>query len=145
MIDEALTRIVTRSISQQFQSLSWIQRLAPSAEAYRVMVRIGLERYRGSFNTCNFGEKKPHIGFCQEGQLKLVYRLVLLPVSRCTKLGDCGKLGLACCTNWETQHTELYLIPRLRNGMRTVFHKSVSPALKYVLSLFGRHAEPVGS
>ena len=66
MIDEALTRIVTRSISQQFQSLSWIQRLAQSAEAYRVMVRIVLARYRGSFNTRTFREKKPHIGFCHE-------------------------------------------------------------------------------
>ena len=37
------------------------------------MVRIGLARYRGSFNTRTFGEKKPHIGFCHEGQLELVY------------------------------------------------------------------------
>ena len=37
------------------------------------MVRIGLARYRGSFNTRTFGEKKPHICFCHEGQLELVY------------------------------------------------------------------------
>ena len=37
------------------------------------MVRIGLARYRGSFNTRTFGEKKPHIGFYHEGQLELVY------------------------------------------------------------------------
>ena len=40
------------------------------------MVRIGLARYRGSFNTRTFGEKKPHIGFCHEGELELVYHKV---------------------------------------------------------------------
>jgi len=43
------------------------------SDQYRVMVRIGLARYRGSFNTLTFGEKKPRIGFCHEGQLELVY------------------------------------------------------------------------
>jgi hypothetical protein len=38
-----------------------------------VIVRIELRRYRGSFNTLAFGENKPSIGFCHEGQLDLVY------------------------------------------------------------------------
>ena len=42
-------------------------------DQYRIMVRIGLARYRGSFHTLTFGEKKPRIGFCHEGQLELVY------------------------------------------------------------------------
>jgi hypothetical protein len=42
-------------------------------DQYRVMIRIGLARYRGSFNTFTFGAKKPQIGFCHEGQLELVY------------------------------------------------------------------------
>jgi hypothetical protein len=42
-------------------------------DQHRVMVRIGLARYRGSFETLTFGEKKPRIGFCHEGQLELVY------------------------------------------------------------------------
>jgi hypothetical protein len=43
------------------------------ADQYRVFVRIGLAKYRGSFNTLTFGENKPSIGFCQEGRLELVY------------------------------------------------------------------------
>ena len=42
-------------------------------DQYRIMVRIGLARYRGSFETLTFGEKKPRNGFCHEGQLELVY------------------------------------------------------------------------
>jgi hypothetical protein len=42
-------------------------------DQHRVMVRIGLAKYRGSFNTLTFGERKPRIGFCHEGQLELVY------------------------------------------------------------------------
>ena len=40
---------------------------------YRVIVRIGFPRYRGSFNTLKFGEKKPFAGFTHNGQLDLVY------------------------------------------------------------------------
>jgi len=43
------------------------------ADQYRVFVRIGLAKYRGSFNTLTFGENKPSIGFCHEGRLELVY------------------------------------------------------------------------
>ena len=43
------------------------------ADQYRVFVRIGLAKYRGSFNTLKFGEKKPFTGFCRDGQLDLVY------------------------------------------------------------------------
>jgi hypothetical protein len=37
------------------------------------IVRIGFPRYRGSFPTLKFGEKKPVTGFIQNGQLDLVY------------------------------------------------------------------------
>jgi hypothetical protein len=40
---------------------------------YRAIVRIGFPRYRGSFLTLKFGEKKPFTGFTQNGQLDLVY------------------------------------------------------------------------
>jgi hypothetical protein len=40
---------------------------------YRVIVRIGFPRYRGSFHTLQFGEKKPFIGFTHNGRLHLVY------------------------------------------------------------------------
>ncbi|HXM02688.1 MAG TPA: hypothetical protein VN939_08815 [Chthoniobacterales bacterium] len=40
---------------------------------YRVAVRIGFPRYRGSFFTLKFGEKKPFTGFTHNGQLDLVY------------------------------------------------------------------------
>jgi hypothetical protein len=40
---------------------------------YRVIVRIGFPRYRGSFHTLQFGEKKPFMGFTHNGQLDLVY------------------------------------------------------------------------
>ena len=36
-------------------------------------VRIGLGKYRGSFNTLKFGENKPYIGSCRDGRLDLVY------------------------------------------------------------------------
>ena len=42
-------------------------------DRYRVIVRIGLAKYRGSFNTLKFGENKPFTGFCRDGQLDLVY------------------------------------------------------------------------
>jgi hypothetical protein len=41
-------------------------------DQYNVIVRIGLAKYRGSFNTLAFGENKPSIGFCHEGRLDLV-------------------------------------------------------------------------
>jgi hypothetical protein len=40
---------------------------------YRAIVRIGFPRYRGSFLTLKFGEKKPFTGFTRNGQLDLVY------------------------------------------------------------------------
>jgi hypothetical protein len=40
---------------------------------YRVIVRIGFPRYRGSFHTLQFGEKKPFMGFTHNGRLDLAY------------------------------------------------------------------------
>jgi len=42
-------------------------------EHYRVVVRIGLRKYRGSFNTLVFGETKPFLGSFHDGRLDLVY------------------------------------------------------------------------
>ena len=39
----------------------------------RVMVRVRLAKYRGSFNTLLFGNDKPLIGSCHEGLLDLLY------------------------------------------------------------------------
>jgi hypothetical protein len=38
---------------------------------YRVIVRIGFPRYRGSFYTLKFGEQKPFTGFTHSGHLDL--------------------------------------------------------------------------
>jgi len=40
---------------------------------FRVLVRIELEKYLGSFHTLRFGEKKPFTGSCYHGQLDLFY------------------------------------------------------------------------
>jgi hypothetical protein len=40
---------------------------------YRVVVQIGLRKYRGSFNTLVFGENKPFVGSFRDGRLDLVY------------------------------------------------------------------------
>ena len=39
----------------------------------RMIVRILLLKYRGSFNTLILGENKPLMGFCRDGQLDLIY------------------------------------------------------------------------
>jgi hypothetical protein len=43
------------------------------ADKYRIVVRIALRKYRGSFNTLKFGENKPLMGSCHDGQLDLIY------------------------------------------------------------------------
>jgi hypothetical protein len=43
------------------------------SDQYRVIVRIGLAKYRGSFNTLAFGENKPFTGSCHNGRLDLFY------------------------------------------------------------------------
>jgi hypothetical protein len=42
-------------------------------ERHRIIVRIELRKYRGSFNTLKFGENKPFIGSCHDGRLDLIY------------------------------------------------------------------------
>src|ERR1700752_2335542 len=49
---------------------------------YRVIVRIGFPRYRGSFLTLKFGETKPFTGFMHNGQLDLIYKEDPHPKSR---------------------------------------------------------------
>jgi hypothetical protein len=44
------------------------------ATLYRVIVRIGFPRYRGSLLTLKFGENKPFTGFTQNGQLSCLLR-----------------------------------------------------------------------
>jgi hypothetical protein len=43
------------------------------SDKHRVIVRISLRTYRGSFNTLRFGENKPLMGSCHEGRLELIY------------------------------------------------------------------------
>ncbi len=43
------------------------------ADKHRIVVRIALRKYRGSFNTLKFGENKPLMGSCHEGRLDLIY------------------------------------------------------------------------
>ena len=43
------------------------------ASKHRITVRIVLRKYRGSFNTLKFGENKPLLGSCHDGQLDLIY------------------------------------------------------------------------
>ena len=42
-------------------------------DKHRIIVRILVHKYRGSFNTLKFGENKPLIGSCQNGRLDLIY------------------------------------------------------------------------
>ena len=42
-------------------------------QRYYVVVRIGVAKYRGSFNTLVFGKNKPYIGSCRDGRLDLVF------------------------------------------------------------------------
>jgi hypothetical protein len=43
------------------------------ADKHRIVVRIVLRKYRGSFNTLRFGENKPLMGSCHDGRLDLIY------------------------------------------------------------------------
>jgi hypothetical protein len=43
------------------------------SDQYRVIVRIVLAKYRGSYDTLIFGEQKPLVGSCHDGQLDLIY------------------------------------------------------------------------
>jgi hypothetical protein len=42
-------------------------------DRHRIIVRIELRKYRGSFNTLKFGENKPFMGSCHDGRLDLIY------------------------------------------------------------------------
>jgi hypothetical protein len=43
------------------------------SDQYRVIVRIGVAKYRGSFDTLVFGNMKPLVGSCHDGRLDLIY------------------------------------------------------------------------
>ena len=40
---------------------------------YRVILRVEFPKYRGSFQTLKFAEKKPLVGSTDNGQLNLIY------------------------------------------------------------------------
>jgi hypothetical protein len=42
-------------------------------DKHRIVVRIVLRKYRGSFNTLKFAENKPLMGYCHDGRLDLIY------------------------------------------------------------------------
>jgi hypothetical protein len=48
-----------------------------------VIIQIMLRKYRGSFNTLTFGEKKPSVGSYHNGRLDLVYY-----IDPCLKMGS---------------------------------------------------------
>jgi hypothetical protein len=43
------------------------------SDKHRILVRILLRKYKGSFNALKFGENKPLMGSCHDGQLDLLY------------------------------------------------------------------------
>ena len=43
------------------------------ANKHRVVVRVLVRNYRGSFNTLKFGDNKPLMGSCYDGRLDLIY------------------------------------------------------------------------
>ena len=47
--------------------------VAKQSSQYRVLVRIELEKYLGSFRTLRFGAVKPFHGTCNNGELDLFY------------------------------------------------------------------------
>jgi hypothetical protein len=47
------------------------------SDKHRVLVRILLRKYKGSFNTLKFGENKPLTGSCHDGQLILFIAEIL--------------------------------------------------------------------
>jgi hypothetical protein len=49
-------------------------------DRYNVIVRIGLAKYRGSFNTLAFGENKPFTGFCHN--VSLTFFTTEIPASK---------------------------------------------------------------
>jgi len=84
---------------------------------YRAIVRIGFPRYRGSFLTLKFGEKKPFTGFTQSGQLDLVYQedpllragqlfpLLAIQQPRVERTGR-SRLRFLRVQKWEERHAE---------------------------------------
>jgi hypothetical protein len=43
------------------------------SDQYRVIVRIEVAKYRGSYETLVFAENKPFVGSCHDGHLDLIY------------------------------------------------------------------------
>jgi hypothetical protein len=43
------------------------------SDQYRVIVRIGVAKYRGSYETLVFAGNKPFVGACRDGHLDLIY------------------------------------------------------------------------
>ena len=63
-----------RAVTLRFPNkLDFVGISATNLKEYRVIVRIGLAKYQGSFNTLTFGANKPAIGSCRDGRLDLFY------------------------------------------------------------------------
>jgi hypothetical protein len=76
---EALDRLF---LPAEFRSRKWHQTtsipakilaVVKQSDKHRIVVRILVRKYKGSFLTLKFGEDKPLLGFCKEGRLDLVY------------------------------------------------------------------------
>jgi hypothetical protein len=65
---------VTRESAQQITFIpAKVLGIEKQPAKHRVIVRILLRKYKGSFNTLKFGENTPSMGSCHDGQLDLIY------------------------------------------------------------------------
>jgi hypothetical protein len=69
--------ILARNVRVESAAMTFIPAkivaVGKEADKHRIVVRIVLRKYRGSFNTLKFGENKPLMGSCHDGRLDLIY------------------------------------------------------------------------
>lgn len=63
----------TQKLPQMTPIVAKVLAVDKQGDKYLVIIQIMLRKFRGSFNTLTFGEKKPFIGSCHNGRLDLVY------------------------------------------------------------------------
>jgi hypothetical protein len=63
----------TQKLPQMTPIVAKVLAVDRQGDKYLVIIQIMLRKFRGSFNTLTFGEKKPFIGSCHNGRLDLVY------------------------------------------------------------------------
>ena len=65
--------LLRRKVTQMTSIPAKILAVDNQSDKHRVVVRILLPKYRGSFNTLKFGENTPFMGSCHNGQVDLIY------------------------------------------------------------------------